>query len=352
MLFTIVRSISFSSVASTVAVIPFPFLSPHTQPDLTNLVLIIQASRRTTITAATRCHGGDEDKEIEAVDETEVVEVEKLGAVEGGGGFGGDAGARNGAEVVVAFEEKIVLEGRVAMEHKTGEGIVLTSETKYKSKKRGLSLEEKREKMLQIFYDSQDFFLLKELEKLGPKKGVISQSVKDVIQSLVDDDLVLKDKIGSSIYFWSLPSTAGNQLRNVRSKLESELKSIKKRFAEFSEKCNALKKGREESDEREEALNELKSVESKYKQLKDEMAQYADNDPAAIEEMRKAVEVACSAANRWTDNIFTLRQWCSNNFPQAKEQLENMYREAGVTDDFDYLELPALSSVCITEGQK
>lgn len=42
-------------------------------------------------------------------------------------------------------------------------------------------------------------FQLKELEKLGPKKGVISQSVKDVVQSLVDDDLVLKDKIGTSV---------------------------------------------------------------------------------------------------------------------------------------------------------
>lgn len=40
---------------------------------------------------------------------------------------------------------------------------------------------------------------LKELEKSGPKKGVISQSVKDVIQSLVDDDLVFKDKIGTSV---------------------------------------------------------------------------------------------------------------------------------------------------------
>ncbi|KAF3573778.1 hypothetical protein F2Q69_00058918 [Brassica cretica] len=62
--------------------------------------------------------------------------------------------------------------------------------------------EEKRKKMLQIFYDSQDFFLLKELEKMGPKKGVISQSVKDVIHSLVDDDLVSKDKV--SIFVSSL----------------------------------------------------------------------------------------------------------------------------------------------------
>ncbi|KAG5407269.1 hypothetical protein IGI04_013391 [Brassica rapa subsp. trilocularis] len=207
------------------------------------------------------------------------------------------------------------------------------------SKKRGLSLEEKREKMLQIFYDSQDFFLLKELEKMGPKKGVISQSVKDVIQSLVDDDLVAKDKIGISVYFWSLPSCAGNQLRSVRQKLESDLQGSNKKLAELVDQCDALKKGREESEERTEALAHLQDIEKKHKELKNEMVQFADNDPATLEAMRAAIEVAHQSANRWTDNIFTLRQWCSNNFPQAKEQLEHLYTEAGITEDFDYLEL-------------
>ncbi|KAG9151360.1 hypothetical protein Leryth_020959 [Lithospermum erythrorhizon] len=156
------------------------------------------------------------------------------------------------------------------------------------SKKRGLSLDEKREKMLQIFYDSQDFFLLKELEKMGPKKGVISQSVKDVIQTLVDDDLVLKDKIGTSVYFWSLPSCAGNQLRSVKLKLESDIQSSKKRLADLIEQCNALKKGREESDEREVALSELRAVEEKHSQLKNEMGQYSDNDPATFEAKRES----------------------------------------------------------------
>ncbi|KAJ4785927.1 hypothetical protein LUZ62_037173 [Rhynchospora pubera] len=205
------------------------------------------------------------------------------------------------------------------------------------SKKRGLSLEEKREQMLQIFYESQGFFLLKELEKMGPKKGVISQSVKDVIQSLVDDDLVLKDKIGTSVYFWSLPSCAGNQLRNTYKKLESDLTSSKKKYAELAEQRDSLKRGREESDEREAALEELKATELEHKRLKDELASYADNDPAALEAMKLAIEVAHSAANRWTDNIFTLQQWCSTTFPQAKEQLEHLYKEAGITEDFDYL---------------
>nr|GEZ71126.1 meiotic nuclear division protein 1 homolog [Tanacetum cinerariifolium] len=88
---------------------------------------------------------------------------------------------------------------------------------------------------------------LKELEKLGVRKGVISQSIKDVVQSLVDDDLVSKDKIGTSVYFWSLPSCAGNQLRNVSKRLESELQSRKKRHIELVEQCESLKKGREDS---------------------------------------------------------------------------------------------------------
>ncbi|XP_020103586.1 meiotic nuclear division protein 1 homolog isoform X1 [Ananas comosus] len=206
------------------------------------------------------------------------------------------------------------------------------------SKKRGLSLEEKREQMLQIFYESQDFFLLKELEKLGPKKGVISQSVKDVVQSLVDDDLVLKDKIGTSVYFWSLPSCAGNQLRSARNKLESDLSSSRKRFKELIEQRDNLKKGREESDERVAALEELKAVELQHKKLNEELACYADNDPAALEALKNAIEIAHSAANRWTDNVFTLQQWCSTTFPQAKEQLDNMYKEAGLTEDFEYLQ--------------
>ncbi|KQJ89672.1 meiotic nuclear division protein 1 homolog isoform X1 [Brachypodium distachyon] len=206
------------------------------------------------------------------------------------------------------------------------------------SKKRGLSLEEKREQMLQIFYENQDFYLLKELEKMGPKKGVISQSVKDVVQSLVDDDLVLKDKIGTSVYFWSLPSCAGNQLRTTYSKLESDLSNSKKRYMELVEQRDNLKRGREDSDEREDALEELKAVELRHKKLKEELAAYADSDPSALEAMKDATEVAHSAANRWTDNIFTLQQWCSSTFPQAKEQLEHMYREVGITEDFEYLQ--------------
>lgn len=44
------------------------------------------------------------------------------------------------------------------------------------SRRKGLSHEEKRSKMLELLYEKKDFFMLKELEKMAPKeKGVISQ---------------------------------------------------------------------------------------------------------------------------------------------------------------------------------
>lgn len=48
------------------------------------------------------------------------------------------------------------------------------------------------------------FFSLPEqdIEKIAPKRGVVLQAVKDVLQGLVDEDLVHCEKIGISNFFW------------------------------------------------------------------------------------------------------------------------------------------------------
>ncbi|KAG5022474.1 hypothetical protein JHK85_018816 [Glycine max] len=92
-------------------------------------------------------------------------------------------------------------------------------------KKRGLSLEQKREKMLPIFYESQDFYLL----------------------------------------------------RNVSCKLDFDLES------------NAWPSSililHFHQDERVEAIADLKAIGQKHNELKDELAKYKDNDPVAFEAM-------------------------------------------------------------------
>ena len=92
--------------------------------------------------------------------------------------------------------------------------------------KKGLSLEEKRKKMMEIFYETKDVFLLMDLEKIAPKmKGITSMSVKDVVTSLVDDGLVDTEKIGTSVYFWAFPSKASHTRK--RKLVMAEEKSLK-----------------------------------------------------------------------------------------------------------------------------
>jgi len=45
------------------------------------------------------------------------------------------------------------------------------------------------------------------------EKGITSMSVKEILQSLVDDALVDTERIGTSNYFWAFPSKASNNVR-------------------------------------------------------------------------------------------------------------------------------------------
>ncbi|EJT99785.1 Mnd1-domain-containing protein, partial [Dacryopinax primogenitus] len=76
---------------------------------------------------------------------------------------------------------------------------------------RGLSADDKRSKLLEIFHETKDFYQLKELEKV--RICTVSQSVKEVLQDLVDDDRVQTDKIGSGNFYWSFPSQTGATVR-------------------------------------------------------------------------------------------------------------------------------------------
>lgn len=91
------------------------------------------------------------------------------------------------------------------------------------SKSKALSRDEKRGRLLQIFHETQDFYQLKDLEKLAKDKGLIQNQVKEILSLLVDDGLVDSDKIGSSLFYWSFP----NKSLKVQQKKLEELRDTK-----------------------------------------------------------------------------------------------------------------------------
>ena len=77
--------------------------------------------------------------------------------------------------------------------------------------------------------------------------------------------------------------------------------------------------GREESESRVELLENLDIVRKEEQMLTSKLKEFADNDPAVLEEMASEAKTALEAANRWTDNIFSIQSWIKKKFPSIDQ---------------------------------
>ena len=94
--------------------------------------------------------------------------------------------------------------------------------------------------MKKIIYDSKEVFNLRQLESLGKKAGVVQQTIKDVVASLVDDNIVCMEKIGSSNFFWGFASTAVQKRKRAlteasakKQELETSISAMENEIAEM-----------------------------------------------------------------------------------------------------------------------
>lgn len=204
------------------------------------------------------------------------------------------------------------------------------------SKKRGLSLDEKRQKMLEIFHERKSFFQLKEIEKIAPKeKGITPMSVKEVLQSLVDDNLVDQERIGTSNYFWSYPSKVINTKKRKLDALQQQIDNYKKKICENDRKLSEVKDGKEPSEKRDDLLATHVTLKDKDAELTKVYENYRECDPDVINQMKEQGRTALEAANRWTDNVFSVKSWCTKKFGMDGKMIDKQF---GIPEDFDYVE--------------
>ncbi|KAF9509790.1 hypothetical protein BS47DRAFT_127552 [Hydnum rufescens UP504] len=198
---------------------------------------------------------------------------------------------------------------------------------------RGLSVEEKRAKLLEIFRESKDFFQLKELEKLGAKKGVVSQTVKEILQSLVDDNLVQFDKIGSANFYWSFPSARGSLLTHQIETTHEELSILEARQSELISTIEISKSEREDSSHRNELLATYSALQESLAAAKMELARYQSSNAGQYEEKQRAVILAKEAAVRWNDNIEFAIAHCVSTFNMTTADIRNAFEIPDTLED-------------------
>ncbi|KAL5015739.1 hypothetical protein ScPMuIL_005328 [Solemya velum] len=204
------------------------------------------------------------------------------------------------------------------------------------SKRKGLSIEEKRTRMMEFFFEKKDIFLLKELERQCQKeKGITSMSVKEILTSLVDDGLVDTDKIGTSVYFWAFPSKASQNRKRKLDELTNRLTDLENKKRALTETVPKARMGKEDSEERLGVLAALQAKKEEEARFLAEIERYRKCDPEVLKAARHEAEVFKEAANRWTDNIFSIKSWIKQKFAFDDQTIDKQF---DIPAEFDYVD--------------
>nr|DBA29019.1 TPA: hypothetical protein GDO54_009289 [Pyxicephalus adspersus] len=190
--------------------------------------------------------------------------------------------------------------------------------------------------MMEIFFETKDVFQLKDLEKIAPKeKGITSMSVKDILQSLVDDAMVDSERIGTSNYFWAFPSKALHARKRKLETLETQLTDANQKKRSLEQSVEKARVGRQDTVCLKKMVEEQALLRQKRDKLRAELEKYKECDPDVIEEIRKNNKVAKDAVNRWTDNIFSVKSWAKKKFGFEESKIDKTF---GIPEEFDYID--------------
>lgn len=203
--------------------------------------------------------------------------------------------------------------------------------------KRKLTADDKKSLLIKFFQDKKQFFTLKELEKVVPKEtGMNEKVVKDVLQQVVDDGLVDTEKVGTSNVFWSFPNKGKQDMERKCAKLKQKLHDLTKKIAELEAQKEKVS-GQEDVSILQTENDLLKTkVMILRKTMKDESPEKMTPEEITqdLEKKQEMTPKLRDAANRWTDNVFTIKSWCKNKFNCEESVIDKQFRIPG---DFDYI---------------
>lgn len=187
-----------------------------------------------------------------------------------------------------------------------------------------MSMDDKKRLMLQLLHETKDVYQLKDLERIAPKeKGIIVQSVKDVLQSLIDDSLVDSEKIGTSIYYWSFPGKAHTVRKSRLAEVQEQIEKCRNNLKEYEGKLSSI--DAEESQQKETKIERLKHIKSEISDLETKL-----KDSSMAEELAELKE----KTNVWTENIFAIKSFVKNKFHIEDTAINKQFE---IPEDLDFV---------------
>ncbi|EDS41260.1 meiotic coiled-coil protein 7 [Culex quinquefasciatus] len=203
-------------------------------------------------------------------------------------------------------------------------------------RKKGMSADEKRSVLLEIFHESGEFYQLKDLERIAAKeKGLKEQLVKGLLQSLEDEGLVEVGKIGQSTFYWSFPGKRQKIKQLESEELQRKVENCDAKIEDLRRKVEEAKNNQAQSLKAAATFEELKVFKEKEAKLQAEIQSLKKDDKGSLKQMKQSLPKLHEAANRWTDNIFAIKSWCRNKFNIEEKAIDKQFQ---IPPDMDYLE--------------
>lgn len=161
----------------------------------------------------------------------------------------------------------------------------------------------------------------------------MQQTIKDVNQSLVDDNMVSMDKIGSANFYWSFPAKLCLDRLNAKENLIRQIASSEQQCEKIAASIETAKETRKAAD-RAEKIDHLNSLIAQEKEYDAIIEANKYNDPAEINRIKGDISKIVDSVNRWTDNIYAVKKYLMKKANRSSKEADKMLQ---ITDSFDYL---------------
>ncbi|ODV60797.1 Mnd1p [Ascoidea rubescens DSM 1968] len=229
-------------------------------------------------------------------------------------------------------------------------------------KKKGLSLEEKKLKLLEFFKKEHNFYTIKEVESLGSKYiGVNSMQMKEILQHLIDDSLIKFEKCGITNFYWcfefdltkSINSNYSNLIKRKTTLIENNQvlaeKIKKEKLSRVNElTANQLLMVKEQLKinndngnndiNRNYLLAKVKEFSNDLEKKLQILNDYTENDPRNLDEKINQLTKIGYNIDLITDNIDLLISYWVNNKNLETSALK---KEFNIPDEF--IDLPNIN---------
>lgn len=113
---------------------------------------------------------------------------------------------------------------------------------------------------------------------------------------------------------------------------------LQKQHGQLQAHVQEVRSKQDDLEEHQRLQQTLQELVEKKAVLRAEQAELEVVDPDRFKAMKEACTVSRDSANRWLDNLYSLKQWCNKKFAGRETELDQFFEENGLTENVDYVD--------------